>query len=728
MSIQNAKWILEESGYDAPLFQKKLVLSAVKSAVLEISTPGWGEVYLNGKPVSDALFSPPASNYEQVKGKRTYYPYNDTLTSTRVYYCRYEVTALLKEGENLLSVLVGNGFFNQKKRIGEGDFFVGPPRLCYSLQLVMEDGSRKEIQSDETTLAGKSYLSENNIYYGEVQDLSKREHLHAQESDILTPARVIPDFGAELTLFEGPFDRVIREVTPRLLGEAGGKQIYDVGENISGWIAFDTAFDGRIQMEFAEEITSDLQLDFSTTGGTEQIQQMTYLGDGKRHCGVSPRFAWQGFRYFSVVGEIQNPVCQVIHTELVQTGDFYCDNAEINLLLENYKRTQLTNLHGCIPSDCPHRERLGYTGDGQITCETVMHLWDAKALYRKWMRDITDAQGVESGHIQHTAPFYGGGGGPGGWGGAVMVLPYVYYKMYGEEAFVKENLSAMLRYLDYMESRCEGGLVTWEEKDGWCLGDWCFEGCDPWGSPHLPASYVNTCFLTKFYDELLELDGYLSLGLDRVDLQQKRQLHAKAVEASFARENGDYCEGTVGANAFALEIGLGDHRTVEHLVNYYTEMNGFDTGIFATELLLRILAERGYPDLVFRLLTSCEPNRSFGDAFRRGLTTIPEYWTLRESHNHPMYGGGLKVLFTCFLGIRNKGIAYDKVEISPADEMGLGNFHGFVTTPKGKFSVALCRKGDRVQISVTIPQGTEAVFRFRDRECTLSEGTNIFDF
>ena len=101
---------------------------------------------------------------------------------------------------------------------------------------------------------------------------------------------------------------------------------------------------------------------------------------------------------------------EVIHTDVAVTSSFSCSDPVLNWLYEAYIRTQLDNYHGCVPSDCPHRERLGYTGDGQLTAETAMLLLDTKELYRKWYQDILDSQGKETGHIPHTAPFLGGGG------------------------------------------------------------------------------------------------------------------------------------------------------------------------------------------------------------------------------------------------------------------------------------------------------------------------------
>ena len=113
---------------------------------------------------------------------------------------------------------------------------------------------------------------------------------------------------------------------------------------------------------------------------------------------------------------------------------------------------------------------------------------------------------------RHTAPFFGGGGGPSGWGGAVIVLPYQYYKFYGDDSLVKKYLPNMLHYLSYMESRCENAVVVREENGGWFTGDWAYieEGnVDKDGVAYLTPQFVNTCYLIKFYDRLLELDGLL---------------------------------------------------------------------------------------------------------------------------------------------------------------------------------------------------------------------------
>ena len=734
MSIQNAMWLAEQNGCESPVFRKKFDGKNVQRAVLDICGLGWFELYVNARRVGDAVFEPAVSTYAQIGDRRMGYPLKDRFVNTRVYYCRYDITEYLVENDNIFTAHLGNGWFNQHIRTCEGDFYEGVPRLAFSLVLEYGDGTKAEILSDTTVLAGKSHVTENNIYCGEEQDLALIRPVHSpdyDESDF-APAVEADAPEGELTLYTYKNkDRVIRTITPKLIADDGVKKVYDLGENVAGRIAFDTSYRGTIYMEFAEEITENKELDFASSWAAWNMyrQCCTYQGDGREHKNVHPYFCWHGFRYFTVEGEVENPVCQVIHTDVEQTGNFTCEDQRINDLLDMYIRTQLNNIHGCVPSDCPHRERLGYTGDGQITCETVMHVFDAGDMYRKWMQDIADCQNAENGHIQHTAPFAGGGGGPAGWGGVAVVLPYNYYKMYGDDSFVRQYLPCMKAYLEYMESRSEEGIVTWEEKGGWCLGDWCFEGSSSEDTAPLKSAFVNTAYLVKFYDYILELDEQLSLGVDREEYAARRKAHAEAVVREyFDPDTGDFCQNSTGANAFALDIGLGDERTIDNLVAKYEEMGGFDTGIFGTEMLIRLFGDRGKADLVYRLLSSDKPDHSFGSMHDRGATTLYEYWDGRCSHSHPMFGGCVKALWTVFLGINPIKPGYERVRIAPCDIPELGNMSGYITVNAGRIGVELKREQEAVEIRLTIPENVEAEFSFRGVDRKLGGGEWTFAF
>ncbi len=733
MGIRQAQWIREKDGCESPVFRKRFAARAVRKAVTEICGLGWFELYINGRRVTDRVFEPGVSTYANARGRHLYYPLNDVFACPRVYYCRYDVTPYLREGDNVLSAHLGNGWFNQTRVLNEGSFYLGAPRLAFSLMLEYADGGTAEIVSDTTVTAGRSDIVCNNIYYGEIHDLHLSRDWHDpdfDERDFFPATKAEPPEGV-LTECDFPPERVVRTLIPEYLGTAGGRRIYDVGENISGRVKFDTSFGGRIVIEHAEELDTDGNPDFSTAGGPHipwRRQTCEYIGDAAEHRGVHPRFSWQTFRYFSVEGEIGGVVCEQIHTDIPVTADFVSDNAVLNGLFDMYKRTQLNNIHGCVPSDCPHRERFGYTGDGQVTCETAMTVFDARAMYVKWMRDIADCQNAENGHVQHTAPFFGGGGGPGGWGAAVVIVPYTYYKVYGDPCLVIRYADNMKHYIAYMESRCEGGLVVREEDGGWFTGDWAFAGCGPLGPEGdlpLKPEYVNTYFLIKAYDLLLETDITQPLGIDRAAYTAARKRHADAVTALyFDGATGDFCGNALGANAFAVDIGLGDGRTLERLVQKYEAAGGFDTGIFATEILIRVLADSGYAPLAYRLLTSEKPDASFGHMLRKGATTLWEFWDGRESHCHPMFGGCVKTLFQAFLGIRNRSFGYAETEIAPAEIEELRRVRGRITTAYGEIGVSVDRPAG--QLTVRIPAGIKARLKYGRLNCPLPPGESRF--
>lgn len=721
MSIYTTKWISEKTGFDAPVFRKHFSAENVVEAQLDICGLGWFEVRLNGVSPDDSVLNPAVSTYAQLGDRKNHYGVDDIFVSPRVYFCRFDVTKLIENGDNLLAVMLGNGWFNQGEIHAEGDFSLGTPRLAFSLSLTFADGSTALIESDETTLAGKSHIVKNNIYKGEKQHLSlKRDFFSSELDDSKWAHAVLVDAPeGELTLQDFTPDRIIRSITPKLIGKSMGKKLYDLGENATGYIEFDTSYKGKIVIDYTEELRGT-RLDYASIGGKHRRSTDTYLADGRKHTAVHPHFTWHGFRYFTVSGEIENPVCRVMHTDIAVTSSFRCENEVINWLFDAYIRTQLANFHACVPSDCPHRERLGYTGDGQLCCESGMMLFDTKAAYGKWMQDIVDCQGVD-GHIQHTAPFFGGGGGPCGWGGAVVVVPYFFYKQFGDLDFVRKYYGNILKWFEYIEAHCENGLVVREVDGGWCLGDWCVPDID---QKEFTPAFVNTCLLVKFYEYLDELEKALGVETDRSEIVN---YHKYAIKSAYYNEQFSTCfGGKYGADAFILDIGLGDEKTLSNTVEKYDKLGYFDTGIFGMDILLRVLFERGYASTAAKLLASRAKKHSFGYMMDSGATTLWEELDGRDSHSHPMFGGCVRLLMQYFLGIRCTKAGWEKFVVAPYVTDITGDVSGYITTPKGKVSVDICREENGTHFTVEVFDGADAQFIFGDFTAKLNSGKNEF--
>lgn len=668
--MKKEHWICGGAGCEAPLFRRSFWLDRTErfqSARLEICGLGYFLFYINGKRISDQELMPAMTDYASVLGCETTYPVWEERSAHRCRYLSFDLLPYLKAGENVLAVRLGNGWYHQTERIAEGKFVFGLPKLWFELTLTDADGRQEWIESDRQTLWHPGGLLKNNLFLGEVRDLRKEPEGWQYPGADLSGWKPAQPVHAPETLLEEqtcPPDRVIRKLYPILIGEYDGRKIYDCRENIAGRVVLSCL--GKkgecITVRHAEELAADGTLDFESAGGSDQLQQDHYICDGRIQT-LHPLFCWHGFRYFETEGSCEVLCAEVIHTDVAVTSSFSCSDPVLNWLYEVYIRTQLDNYHGCIPSDCPHRERLGYTGDGQLTAETAMLLLDAKELYRKWYQDILDSQGKETGHIPHTAPFLGGGGGPGGWGCAVYQVPLAWAKIYGDDSLLVQGYDAILRWFDYMDAHSEKGLVVREEEGGWCLGDWCFPASEE--KEQLPEAFINTFYYLHGLQEMMQISEKMNNKLPIRFAEREKNVKNAFLDAYFDPETGDFCEGRAAGNAYGLALGLGDERTKKHLVEKYEALGRFDTGIFSTSMLLEQLFSIGAGDLAVRLLTNDSEAASFAHMKRNGATTLWERWDGRESHNHPMFGACVRLLFTQILGIRMMPSAQPPV-VNPA--------------------------------------------------------------
>ncbi|MBP3322895.1 MAG: family 78 glycoside hydrolase catalytic domain [Clostridia bacterium] len=701
--MQNAKWI-KKTGDHAPLFKEVIKAEKAVTATIDISSLGWFELYLNGKKVGDDLFTPAVSNYHSAHEIEILnYPSNDVMTK-RAYYLSYELP--LNEGENELLILLGAGFYAQKKRVAEGIFYQGEPQTKYVIKY--ED---KEIRSGENTLASESVILETELFYGETTDYKGKCNLIRENAEF-KKADEAKEFDGEVTKWSYPTDKIIREITPKCIYKDGDFSIWDNGENITGLVAFDSVKEGEVVLTYAENLNAEKNdIDVKSAGGRDQIQSDKFIFGEEKKFGVMPHFVWHGFRYFSVKGEINNPVTKVIHSNVPVTSEFKSNNKVINWLFDAYKRSQLGNMHGFIPSDCPHRERLGYTGDGQVTCDTALMVLDSAPVYEKWMQDIIDSQNTLNGHIQHTAPFYGGGGGPCGWGGAVAIVPYFYYKATGSLKLYEKYLDNILFWFDYIDSRSDNGLVVREEEKGWCLGEWCIPLGYVSTKQPIEEPFVNTCYFVRCLNYTAEVCAVMGKKELSDKLYEKAEYCKNALKAKYYDETtGDYHGNIHGTNAYAIDIDLGDERTVKNMLAHYEKEPYFDTGFLGSEVMTRVLCKVGRADLAFKIMSSEEENHSFGYMMNMGATTIwEEFYGGNHSHNHHMFGGCVKLMFTDFLGIKMLEPGYKKIKIDPFYLPELGDIEGFITTEFGKIEVSVKYENGEMNVKYTVPAEIELV-------------------
>ena len=641
--FQGARWVQFGGEIHSVIARCDFVADKKAPAELVVSGLGFCDIYINGKCISDRVLAPAWTNYVKSATETMEYPIFDIMTN-RILYERIDVSRFIKKGKNTIVFHIGGGWFTQRECINEGVKSYGDLMLCFKLT----QGDNILAKSDEAVKYKKSFVQRANIYYGEDQDARVGGYDFTDISectDSWADADVICDPLSVLQEQDCLPDKIIRKLKPKCIFRRGDYAVYDIGENVTGYpvIEFNegTYIGDGCTIRFAEELKDDGTLAFHSAGGEFRMQKDTFIHDNK--CKeYYPRFTWHGARYFDVFGRVNVKEYRVSHTDMKPIVKFKSSNETLQWIFDAYIRTQLSNVHGCVPSDCPHRERLGYTGDGQLTADVVMTCFDAEKMYRKWMQDIADCQDIYTGHVQHSAPFYGGGGGPGGWGGAIVIVPYTFYKHYGDKAVLEKYYPNMLMYLGYLDSHSDNGIVTREELGGWCLGDWC----SPKDRNLIPEPFVNTYFYLKALEMTIEIAELI--GKPSKDLKVRyKDVKKVFMDKYYDKKTSTFYGSVEACDAYGYDLGFGDEKTLEAIVNKYEKLGEFDTGIFGTDILLRTLCENGHKDLAFKLLTN-EKENSFYNMKKQGATTLWENWDGAHSHSHPMFGAVVKYLVEYF--------------------------------------------------------------------------------
>ena len=707
------QWITSEKEYregEVFVYRQKFTASQVKKAVFYGTALGVYEAELNGTKIGSQMFAPGFS----------YYP-------RRVLYQTHEVTELLREGENTLTVYLGQGWYcgrflceNQTQIYGE------QPAVAWILELEDAAGSRRLV-SDETVEELESPYEYAGEYDGEIYFADGREKVtgHAAAYTRETP------FALEPTLTEV---RLQDEMPVRETTVQGDVTILDFGQNFAGIVEIDPSFltNETITIRHGEILNADGSL---YTANLRKAKATIVYHAGAEKKKYRPRFTYMGFRYMELSGAAYQPGmirAYALHTEMERTGYFSCENPLVQKLYENQVWGQKSN-YVEVPTDCPQRdERMGYTGDGQVFALTGAYNFNTDAFWKNFLRDLELGQlDNTEGYVCATVPQTGPAGigfiSMLGWGNAVTILPEMMYRQFGDEEALPRQYESMKLFVE-AEIRKMGKKNLWI---GPSLGDWLAMGKGiAWQAMH--NNPVSNAFIVHDLKVISETAERLGKREDAARYRRQLAATTDAYIKKFVSKNGIVAKDYQSAYIMALKFVLPEGELREMVKKNFVaniRKNGLQTGFFATEHLLPLLVEAGEQKLAYDVLL---PENCPGWMYqvKCGATTTWERWdalkpdgTVNEekmagsgenmvSFNHYAFGSVGEFYYQYILGIRPEKPGFAKLHFAPYPDERLGGVSGSYLSVAGKIESAWRYEPDGCHIRLATP--VEAVVLLPD--------------
>lgn len=719
----------------------------ITDAVVYVCGLGHYQLNFNGFGVGGAEFAPVWSEYDKT-----------------VYYNVFDVTQLVANGGNAISVLLGNGMFNVQRmgRYSKLQTSFGPPQLLLRMEINYADGTQQVIKSGADWKYSLSPITFNSIYGGESYDARL-------EQNGVDKAGFDDSKWKQAVLTEGPKGRLTPQtVQPNRVMERYGIKswkyipadslaaaskatkrdihpsafVADMGQNLAGFpeIVVSGKRGQKVTLLVAEKLTRQGACDQKQTG-RQHYYEYTLKG-GEQEI-WHPHFSYYGFQYIQVEGAVLEgepnpdglPVLKrlsscFVYNSAAEVSSFECSNplfTDTHRLIERAERSNMLS----VLSDCPHREKLGWLEQDHLCGPSLLYNYDMTRYAPKVIRDITDTQ-KQNGMVPTTAPQYISFGNlfddSPEWGSTLIILPFMYYDQYGDSTLITDNYEPMRRYVDYLTSRADNGIVSHG------LGDWYDYG--PWRagfSKNTPVPLVATAhyiFDIQLLVRAAEMTGR------KVDVKKYSAL-LKEVTDDFNREfykpdSCTYGTGSQTSNALPLYLGLtgkNKQAVMQSLINDIKEHgNRLTTGDVGNRYLFQTLALNGQNELLYTMLNHYE-TPGYGFQLRHGATTLTEQWDPRQgsSWNHFMMGQIDEWLFKTLAGIQNQpgthGLRH--LLIAPTLVGDLQYVKASTASLYGKISVHCTR----TRLDVEIPVGSDAtiVLPNGDRK-QVGSGRYTFNF
>ncbi len=697
-----------------PIFRREFTLAEpLQRATLRISGLGQYEVHINGRNVTETVLNPAWSDYRK-----------------RVFYNTYDVTQFIRQGQNAIGVMLGNGMYNVTETKGRYTKFSGSAEtieLISQLDVELANGKTMILPSDGSWKTAPGPITFDSTYGGEDYD-----------ARLERPGWDQPGFDdkywARVTVEQGPAGKLVSEKIPairpfdryepvRVTHPRPGTAVYDLGENFAGWPEIEVTGKrgASVTLIAGELLDSDgFVTQRSAYAFPDSRNSFTYVLKGGPSERWHPAFSYYGFRYVQVETSGPRPVVVnklagfFLHDAVQVDGHFSSSDELLNRIHRLIDRAMLSNMMSVL-TDCPHREKLGWLEQTHLAASSLMYNYDLESLYAKVADDMQDAQ-QSDGLVPDIAPeftvFAGGFRDSPEWGSAVILSPWKAYQFYGQTAVLRDHYAAMRRYAAYLKTRSGNGLLEYG------LGDWYDIGPRPPGESQLTSKGLTATAI--YYQDLTTIERIAVLLGRAADAEQYTEEASQVKDTFNARffhpETEVYDSGSQSANAMPLVVGLvpEQHRdgVLANLVRDIRKRgNHVTAGDIGFHYVVQALTEGNRADVLYDMLSRTDAP-SYGYQLTHGATTLTEAWDANpdSSQNHFMLGHAEEWFYRGLAGIDFDltRAADERIRINPSVVGNMRTVTASYRSRLGEITSSWRLNGDDLRMNVRIPTGVTA--------------------
>lgn len=711
----------------APCFRKSFTLEAPAVARVVIGACGFYELFLNGQRRTKGALAPYISNPDDI-----------------VYYDAY--TLPLQAGENVIGVVLGNGFQNNPGGyIWDFDKspFRGAPQFALSVSWIGADGKVTGFESDESFRTAPSAITFDDYRFGEHYDARLEQpgwNAPGFDDSGWAAALPAPNPRGEKRLCEAEPIVVTETRQPVSVTPMDGGYCYDFGVNAAGVcrLTVSGAPGQKIELFHGEWIKPDGTLDRERVWfhreedlwqrDKDLIHRDIYVCRGDETETYIPRFTYHGFRYVLVTGITPAQATpslltyQVMNSDLKERGGFSCSCETVNKLQECTRRSDLANFY-YFPTDCPQREKNGWTADAALSTEHVLLNLSAETSYREWMRNICKAQ-ADDGRLPGIVPTSGWGiawGNGPAWDSILAYLPYFVYVYRGKTEMIADSAGTFLRYLHYLTTRAdENGLLAIG------LGDWCPVGRGA-GAYLSPLEFTDTVMAMDIARKIAFLFDAVGMAPERdyaeaVAKRFRTAIRTHLIDFATMTASGN-CQTSQAMAIFYDVFEPGEKPAAfRRLLDFIHEKQDFmDVGVLGARVLFHVLSQFGETDLALRMIIRPE-FPAYGNWLKHDATSLWESFygeNSAGSRNHHFWGDISSWFIQYLAGIRLNPTGRDvnRVDIAPCFAAVLDHAEGFHIAPAGRIETRWVRENDVIRLTITVPAAMKGRIRLEPGWC-----------